>query len=558
MKHLVVLLPLIVLGPVAHADQDDCGTIVVPTGIGISSGADITSFNPLIADSLYNAAAANLMYQGLIWINGHTEEIDWSRSLASAISSPDNGTTYNVTLRPWHWSDGVPVTTADVAYTFRLIKALGTTYSGFGAGGMPNIIKSLNIINATQFQVVLKRRVNPTWYIYNGLEQLLPLPAHSWGRHTLNEVYESQSTPAFFDVVDGPLRVQRLDIGLDLVMVPNPSYEGPKLHFQKLIFKFLESDGATLQAIESGDIDMANAPPALWNAVQHLPGIYMVHLAPALSYNLSQLNLRNPEVAFFRDVRVRDAIQDAINEPEMIQLIDHGLGVAIYGPVPPVPATFLSPEMRAGRYPVGYDPQKARALLRSAGFTPGPDGILQKDGKPLAFTYLSLTGDVMLDEMTEMMQDYLAKIGIRMKVREIEFNQLIALLTNPNSKWEAAGLGQSTAGFPSGEDLFGTNSYENAGGYSDPKMDKLIAESTDEPGLSGLFAYENYASAQQPVIFMELGTISMLVHDRIHGAANFIDPAYNYYPDQLYCPAPALVGAQAAEPAGARIGAMTN
>jgi peptide/nickel transport system substrate-binding protein len=186
MKYLVVLLPLIVLGPVAHADQDDCGTIVVPTGIGISSGADITSFNPLIADSLYNAAAANLMYQGLIWINGHTEEIDWSRSLASAISSPDNGTTYNVTLRPWHWSDGVPVTTADVAYTFRLIKALGTTYSGFGAGGMPNIIKSLNIINATQFQVVLKRRVNPTWYIYNGLEQLLPLPAHSWGRHTLS------------------------------------------------------------------------------------------------------------------------------------------------------------------------------------------------------------------------------------------------------------------------------------------------------------------------------------------------------------------------------------
>jgi peptide/nickel transport system substrate-binding protein len=537
-KYLLVLLPLFALASSAFAaDPDDCGTIVVPTGIGITSGADITSFNPLLADSLYNAAAANLMYAGLIWINGHTEEIDWSRSLASAISSPDNGTTYNVTLRPWRWSDGVPVTTADVAYTFQLIKQLGATYVGFGAGGMPNIIKSLNIISPTQFQVVLTRRVNPTWYIYNGLEQLMPLPAHSWGKHSLNEIYQSQSTPAFFNVVDGPLRVQRLDIGLDLVMVPNAGYEGPKLHFQKLIFKFLESDGATLQAIESGDTDMANAPIAIWNAVQHLPGIHIVHLTPALSYNLSQLNLRNPDVAFFRDVRVRDAIQDAINEPEMIQLIDHGLGVAIYGPVPPVPATFLSPEMRAGKYPVGYDPQKARALLREAGFTPGPDGIMQKDGKPLTFTYLSLTGDVMLDEMTEMMQAYLAKIGIRMKVREIEFNQLIALLTNPNAKWESAGLGQSMGGFPSGEDLFGTSSYENAGGYSDPKMDKLISESTDQPGLAGLYAYENYASAQQPVIFMELATISMLVRDRIHGAQNFIDPAYNYYPDQLYCPA---------------------
>ncbi len=538
MRFLIVLLSLIVLAPMAHADEKgDCGTIVLPTGIGITSGADITSLNPLLADSLYNAAAADMMYLGLLWINGRTEQIDWSRSLASAVSSPDNGTTFNVTLRPWHWSDGVPVTTADIAYTFKLMKELGTTYVGHGAGGMPDIIKSLNIISPTQFQVVLKRHVNPTWYIYNGLGQLLPLPAHSWGGHTLDQIYESQSTPAFFDVVDGPLRAARLNIGLDLVMVPNANYDGPKLHFQKLIFKFFESDGATLQAVEAGDVDMANAPIALWNAVQHLPGIRIVNLAPSLSYNLSQLNLRNPKVAFFRDVRVRDAIQDAINEPEMIRLIDHGLGVAIYGPVPPEPPTFLSPEMRAGQYPVGYDPAKARSLLQEAGFTLGPDGIMQKDGKRLSFTYLSLTGDVMIEEMTEMMQAYLAKIGIQMEVREVEFNQLLALLTNPTAHWQAAGLGQSTAGYPTGEDLFGTNSFQNSGGYSDPKMDKLIAESTDDPGLAGLFAYENYASAQQPVIFMEVGSISMLVRDRIHGAEHFIDPAYNYYLDQLYCPA---------------------
>jgi len=523
--------------PAMAAEKGDCGTIVVPTGIGISSGSDITSFNPLLADSLYNAGAAYMLYLQLIWINGRTGEIDWSRSLASAVSSPDNGTTYNVTLRPWHWSDGVPVTTADIAYTFKLMKELGSTYVGYGAGGMPDIIKSFNIISPTQFQVVLTRRVNPTWYIYNGLGQLMPLPAHSWGRHTLNEIYQSQSTPAFFNVVDGPLMAKRLDIGLDLVMVPNPAYEGPKLHLTKLIFKFLESDGATLQAVESNDIDMANAPIALWNAVQHLPGIHLVSLAPALSYNETQLNLKNPDVAFFKDVRVRDAIADAINQPEMIQLIDHGLGVAIYGPVPPEPPTFLSPEMRAGHYPVGYDPQESRNLLRQAGYTPGPDGIMQKNGKKLEFNYLSLTGDAMIEQMTEMMQGYLAKVGIRMNVREVEFNQMIALLTNPNAKWQAAGLGQSVAGYPTGEDLFGTNSFENSGGYSNPLMDKLIADSTDKPGLGGLFAYENFASAQQPVIFMEVGNVSMLVRNRIHGAENFIDPAYNYYPDQLYCTA---------------------
>src|ERR1700692_4408477 len=215
---LVVVLALMLVAPAAQADApENCGTIVIPTGLGVSSGADITSFNPLLVNSLYNQQAAGLMYLGLIWINGNTGQIDWSRSLAKSIASPDNGTTYDVTLRNWHWSDGVPVTTADVAYTFGLMKALGTNYVGYGAGGMPDIVKTLKIISPTQFQVVLKHSVNVTWFTYNGLGQLSPLPAHSWGKYTLDQIWQNQSSPGFFNVIDGPLFAKRLEIGLDLV-----------------------------------------------------------------------------------------------------------------------------------------------------------------------------------------------------------------------------------------------------------------------------------------------------------------------------------------------------
>jgi len=504
----------------------------------VASSADITSFNPLLVDSAYNQEAASLMYLGLIWINGNTEQIDWSRSLASAITSPDNGTTFDVTLRPWHWSDGVPVTPWDEAYTLRLIRALGTTYVGYGAGGMPDIIQSFAILGPERFRVVLKRRVNPTWFIYNGLSQLSPLPAHSWGRYTLDQIWQQQSSPAFFNVIDGPLFAVRLDIGQDLVMVPNPAFEGPGLHFKRLIFKFVESDGSAVQQLEAGDIDAANVPDALWNAVQHLPGITLTVLPPGADYNEIQLNMRNPDVAFFRDVKVREAMADAIDQQTMIRLIDHGLGVAIYGPVPPVPPTFLSPQMRQGHYPVGYDPAAARALLAQAGYTPGPGGIMQKDGKALSFTYLMLGGDAVIEQIAEITQADLAQIGIRMRIREIEFNQMLALLNNPSADWQAAGLAQSLTGYPTGEDLFETGSFENSGGYSDAQMDRLIAASTDRPGLAGLYAYENYASAQQPVIFQEREQTAVLARDTLHGIQNFVDAFGNYYPDQLTCGGP--------------------
>ena len=540
MRHYVLagLLALVLVAQTARADApENCGTIVIPTGLGVSSGADITSFNPLLVNSLYNQQAAGLMYLGLIWVNGNTGQIDWSRSLASSITSPDNGTTYDVTLRDWHWSDGVPVTTADIAYTFSLIKALGTNYVGYGAGGMPDIIKALRIISPTQFQVILKHPVNVSWFTYNGLGQLLPLPAHSWGKYTLDQIWQNQSSPEFFNVVDGPLFAKRLDIGLDLVMVPNPNFEGPKLHFDRLVFKFLESDGAAIQGLEAGDLDMANVPDALWNAVQHLPDVSIVTLPPDELFNEIVMNMKNPNVPFFRDVRVRDAMADAIDQEGMIKLIDHGAGEVIYGPVPPVPPTFLSPAMRAGHYPVGYDPAKSRALLSEAGYVPGPDGILQKDGKKLSFTFLMLTGDAVIAQVTEFIQSDLAKIGIQMKVHEIEFNQLVALLNNPKADWQAAGLGETVTGYPTGEELFATNSFQNSGGYSDPTMDRLIEESTNMPGLNGLFAYEDYASAQQPVIFFGREQISVLVRGRIHGMQNFVDGLGQYYPDQLYCTA---------------------
>jgi peptide/nickel transport system substrate-binding protein len=66
-------------------------------------------------------------------------------------------------------------------------------------------------------------------------------------------------------------------------------------------------------------------------------------------------------------------------------------------------------------------------------------------------------------------------------------------------------------------------------------MDRLINDSVNKPGLKALFTYENYTSAQQPIIFLPRDTIPVLVNNRLHGIADFVDPYGWYAPEQLYC-----------------------
>ncbi len=539
MTGLVVLLSCLagLVHPATAAEKGDCGTIILPSGGGTGPAADITSFSPLYSDSAYNEESSELLYPGLLWINRFSK-IDWSRSLASSVTTTDN-TNFLITLRPWHWSDGVPVTAEDVVYSFELDKEAGPTWSGYGIGGLPGIVKSIKILNPQQVMVTTTHPVNPTWFIYNGISQFSPLPEHVWKKYTLDQMFQLQSTPSFYSVVDGPLKLQRLDMGLDAVFVPNPAWEGPKMHFSRLVFTFLEGDGTSVQGVESGDMDAGELPTDLFNAAKRFPGVHVEVLPQEVYQNVIYLNFRNPNVAFFRDVRVRQAMIDSIDQDAIVKQLEHGAGDAAYGPVPHSFTNFLTPEMKKGIYPVGYDPAKARALLAAAGYRPGPDGILVKDGKRLSFTYLEESGADAVTELDETLQADFLSVGIEMKIRIMDFNQLIALLDAPStSAWEATGIGFAIQNYPSGEWQFATGGYENSGGYSDPTMDKLIAESTDKPGIESLYAYETYVSAQQPVLFTPRERPVVLVSNRLHGYADFVNPMDVFAPDQLYCTSP--------------------
>src|SRR5437867_11191684 len=95
----------------------------------------------------------------------------------------------------------------------------------------------------------------------------------------------------------------------------------------------------------------------------------------ALSYSFFGYNVRNPLLA---DRRVRQAITPAVNRQEMLDSFLNGQGTVISGPFAPGSWAY-----NLDVKPLPFGPEGARALLTEAGFRPGADGIMEKDGKKL-------------------------------------------------------------------------------------------------------------------------------------------------------------------------------
>jgi peptide/nickel transport system substrate-binding protein len=537
----LLALPL----PAIAAAPQTCGTVIVPPGVGSGAPpASVTELNPFFASSTYNQVAGGLLYEGLIWVNrDHT--ITWARSLVTKIDVSKNNTVFTVTMKPWMWSDGKPVTASDVLYTFNTIKKLGPTFLNYGTGGIPTVVKSFTVINPQQFRIVTLHPVNPTWFEIEGLPVLAPYPEHIWGKYTINQMWRRQSDPSFFHVVDGPYRVASFKLGRHIIFEPNSTYQGHKSQISRFIMKFLHSSGAEIEGIRSGSIDISNLPFSLWQEGHRLKNVRLIKIQPAFGFDYTQLNYKNPAVAFFRDVKVRQAMVDAISQRIGNKLLLHGLGTVQHGPVPVDPATFLSPSARLGQWPVGYNPTKAKQLLDEAGWKPGPDGIRVKNGKRLAFTYLQASGGSTSMLGAELTQQWLRAVGIDMKIRLVTFNQLLALSQKPLA-WEAMGFGWQLGSYPSDGAQLRTNGAQNQAGYSDPKMDRLLNAVTTEAGTEALYQYQDYAAEQQPELFAGNPGSVILVRKGLRGISKFISPTGSWSPQYLHFTAPPCGSAIAA------------
>jgi peptide/nickel transport system substrate-binding protein len=502
-----------------------------------------------------------LLYRPLYWFgNGTQPTFNPSRSLASA--PVISGKTVTINLKHWMWSNGQPVTASDVMFWINMMLAVPQDWGADVPGGFPTNVTNIHVVSPTQLQMTMKQQFNPTWFLYNELSQITPMPA-AWDRtasgpsHCDTTVSDCAAVYAYLDgqskalstyvgsplwsIVDGPWKLSAFNADGHVTFVPNKSYSGsPKAKlaaFQEVPFTTDAAEYDVLQSpsgstkINVGYLPEQDAPPKPANSTVGPNPLTSkgYQLQPWYTWGISYypLNLQSTNgdhAAIFKQLYFRQAMAYMMNQNAIIAGPLRGYGQLTVGPVGNYPPTnYLSAQGKAGN-PFPYNPSKAKSLLASNGWkvVPGGTSTCVKPGtaagdcgagvtagSALNFNMVYATGTAwIVSEMTQL-QSNVATIGIKLGLAPKPFNQVVALAAGNcvaakiPCNWDMGdwGLGWSFAPdyYPSGETLFSTGSLANASGYNDPKNDSMITQTLTSSSLQALYNWQDYLSKQLPV-----------------------------------------------------------
>ncbi len=516
-----------------------------------------------------------LLYRPLYWF-GHSGQPAVNDSLSLASPPVFNGTKVTITLKHYLWPNGQPVTATDVMFWLNMEKAEPANYGAYT--GFPTDVKDITVVSPTKLTMTMAKAYNQTWFLYNDLSQITPMPA-AWDRtasgpshcatnvRNCAAVYNYLNAQAknlsgyvsspLWSVVDGPWKLSAFSADGHITFVPNKSYSGPVkprlAQFQEVPFTTDSAEYNVLQSPSSSTkINVGYLPQQVAPAK---PAGSAVGSNPLSSkgYTLSPLyvwginyyvvnfqSTVSDHAAVIRQLYFRQALAYMMNQAAVISGPLRGYGVPTVGPVAATPQTsFLSPAGKAGD-PFPYSPGKAKNLLASHGWKVVPDGVSTctdpakcgpgiKKGTGLSFNFPYATGvSWITSEMTQL-QSNAASIGIKLNLEPKPFDQVTAMaagncvVAKIPCDWDLANWGGGWSFvpdyLPTGEELFQSGAVANSGGYSSKSNDSMIQKTLTSSSSQFMYDWQDYLAPQLPMMWQPNAAYSLTeVSGNLRGA----------------------------------------
>jgi len=358
------------------------------------------------------------------------------------------------------WHDGQPFTAADAVFTVRML--LDDAVASPRRADY-ELIESYEATDPYTFRVVYRRPYSPallSWMMGLLPRHLLEGKPTTWWAENFNRK----------PIGTGPFRFAEWRSNEYIRLVRNDDYFKGRPHLDAVNLRVIPDQVAIRLAFETRQIDFWAVDPHAVGAFEQKPE-FSLFSGPSASYAYLGWNLRRP---LFQDVRVRRALAHAVNVPDMVRYLLYGRGSQSLGTFPPQ-MWFANPDIR----PYAYDPDEARRLLAEAGWVPGADGILARDGRRFAFDLLTNQANEVRKDIATLVQADLRKIGIEVKVQVLEWTVFISEHVN-KADFDAVVLGWNL-GYDYDQYQIWHSSQSgpgqlNVGGYANPEVDRLLAE----------------------------------------------------------------------------------
>ncbi|TWH49372.1 peptide ABC transporter substrate-binding protein [Sporomusa sp. KB1] len=421
------------------------------------------TLNPLISNLLATAEVGKLVFSGLV-VTGDKGE--WVPDLAVGVPTTANGgvaadgRTVTYRLRQGvTWHDGTPFTAADVKFTWQYI--MNPKVNVVSRTGYDQIS---SIETPDKYTVVVKFREYYAPYL-TLFGTILP-------KHKLENVGDLNKDP--FNrapIGTGPFKFREWQVAEALIFDANPGYYRGKPVLDSIVYKIVPEQNLLLTQLKTGELDVVgNIAFSNFEQVKTIDGIRTV-IEPTMVWEHMDFNLDN---VLFQDLRVRQAIAAAIDRQAIVANVLKGVAVPAYGDQSP-----LSWAYNPMQQPPTRDVNIARELLTQAGWTPGPDGIMTKENKKLAFALAIPNGNRQREQTAQKIVEQLKEVGITVEVRPVD-TQLFFSDILKNRRFEAAIYAWVAGVDPDNLNLWHSrkipgrgNDGQNYSGWRNPEIDKL-------------------------------------------------------------------------------------
>jgi peptide/nickel transport system substrate-binding protein len=459
----------------------------------------------------YFTAMTYSVYIGQMTLVGLAEWDDQNNfvpELATEVPTADNGgvssdgLTITYHLKPClFWSDGEPLTSADVKFTWQAITDKGTACTA--CGGYDKI-DSIETPDDSTVVIHFKELYPPWQTLFNtwGNGGGPILPEHILKGHT---ALESDPFIHWPTVASGPFVISDWVAGDHMTLLPNPNFYKGRAKLDQVQIKFLPDPETTLAGLKAGDVDMSpdftesDIPtfeplaPAIHLDVK--PGNFFEHyffnmgITDSTVKDASGNVIGNSDVAGFcpfKDVNVRKAITLGFDRPSIVKNL-------LFGKTTIPGDLWINSSWDAKLDPYPFDAEQAKQLLDTAGYTAGADGIRHGtcDGKDTKLSFsIEHTKKQIRDDMALAFQSDMQKIGIEVKpITNVAGTYFSSYTDNGPLATGKYDMGDYATGFypdpyPSTQDFLceavptkGSPDGQNFYHLCDPKLEQMFADS---------------------------------------------------------------------------------